>query len=145
MRFSWARRPLWSAALRAEMAIHDIDIRRHRQEALAGRVCDTAWSGGNAVLGLSATLEAANTQAIDVLAVAGPFTKSGAMCSQCGHLTRDANACPMCGSPTFAVDDVVAAVMDATVSAGGRVHQIDVASPLDIEGIGALTRFPVSA
>jgi hypothetical protein len=50
----------------------------------------------------------------------------------------------MCGAPTFAVDDVVASVMDATVSAGGRVQQIDVASPLDVEGIGALTRFPVS-
>ena len=106
-------------------------------------MCDTAWSGGNALLGLTATLEACNTQAIDILAVAGPFTRSGAMCSQCAHLSRDADACPMCGAPTFAVADVVASVMDATVSAGGRVHQIEVASSLDAEGIGALTRFPV--
>jgi hypothetical protein len=127
------------------MAMHDVEIHRHRQEALAGRVCDTAWSGGNAVLGLSATLEAANAQAIDVLAVAGPFTRSGAMCSQCAHLSRDADSCLICGAPTFSVDDIVAAVMEATVSSGGRVHQIGVASPLDIEGIGALTRFSVSA
>ena len=45
----------------------------------------------------------------------------------------------------FEVEDLVAAVMDATVSAGGRVFQIGVASPLDVSGIGALTRFPVSA
>jgi len=132
------------AALRAEMAIHDIEVRRQRQEALAGRVCDTAWSGGNAVLGLTATLEASNAQAIDVLAVAGPFTRTGTMCRQCAHLSRQADACPVCAAPTFAVDDVVASVMDATVSAGGRVQQLDVASPLDVEGIGALTRFPVS-
>lgn len=132
-------------ALRAEMVVHDVEVRRHRQEALAGRVCDTAWSGGNAVLGLSATLEAANAQAIDILAVAGPFTRSGTICSQCAHLSRDGEACSMCDVPTFAVDDIVAAVMDAAVSSGGRVHQIDVASPLDVEGIGALTRFSIPA
>jgi hypothetical protein len=43
------------------------------------------------------------------------------------------------------VDDVVAAVMDATVVAGGWAYQIDVASPLDVEGIGALTRFSLPA
>jgi len=31
--------------------------------------------------------------------------------------------------------------MDAAVVARGKVHQIDVASPLDNEGVGALTRF----
>ncbi len=131
------------ATLRAEMAVHDIEIGRHRQEALAGRICDTAWGGGNAVLGLNSTLEAANAQAIDTLAVAGPFTRSGVICSQCGHLSRNGDCCPMCDSPMFAVDDVVAAVMDATVLAGGRAYQLNVASPLDVEGIGALTRFPV--
>ncbi|MCZ6630683.1 MAG: hypothetical protein O7D28_04975 [Actinobacteria bacterium] len=131
------------ATLRAEMAVHDIEIGRHRQEALAGRICDTAWGGGNAVLGLNSTLEAANAQAIDTLAVAGPFTRSGVICSQCGHLSRNGDSCPMCDSPMFAVDDVVAAVMDATVLAGGRAYQLNVASPLDVEGIGALTRFPV--
>ena len=128
-------------ALRPEMLSHDIDIRRHRQEALAGRVCDTAWGGGNAVLGLSSTLQAANAQAIDTLVVAGPFTRNGAICSQCAHLSRNGESCPVCGSSMFGVDDVVAAVMDATVVAGGRAYQIDVASPLDVEGIGALTRF----
>jgi hypothetical protein len=33
--------------------------------------------------------------------------------------------------------------MDATVAAGGNVFQLTVASPLDREGVGALTRFPV--
>lgn len=131
------------AALRSEIIDLDMVTRRSRQEALAGRVCDTAWSGGNAVLGLSATLEAANAQAIDTLVVAGDFTRTGAICNQCGHLTRNGAACPVCGAATFEVADVVAAVMDATVAAGGDVVQVGVASPLDPEGIGALTRFPV--
>jgi hypothetical protein len=65
------------------------------------------------------------------------------MCSQCDRLTRNGDFCPVCDSPMFGVDDLVGAVMDATVVAGGRAHQINVASPLDVEGIGALTRFTV--
>ena len=124
------------ATLSAGMVAHDIEISRHRQEALAGRICDTAWGGGNGVLGLSATLEAANAQAIDTLAVAGPFTRTGAMCGQCAHLTRNGDSCPVCGAAMFTVDDVVAALMDATVVAGGKACQIDVAYPLMSKGLG---------
>ena len=106
-------------------------------------MCDTGWSGGNAVLGLSAVLDAANNQAIDTLVVAGPFTREGAICDSCGYLDRTGTTCPVCEAPLFAVDDIVAAAMDATVTAGGEVSQIVVASPLDVEGVGALTRFPV--
>lgn len=131
-------------SLRAEVAEMDKRVRRHRQSALAGRVCDTAWSGGSAVLGLNEVLDAANAQAIDTLVVAGPFTRPGAICNECGYLAREGTVCPVCGSTLFTVDDVVGAVMDATVSAGGTVSQIRVASPLDREGVGALTRFPVA-
>jgi hypothetical protein len=130
--------------LRAEVADMDRRVRRHRHGALAGRVCDTAWSGGNAVLGLTDVIAAANAQAIDTLVVAGPFSRPGAMCDNCGHLTRDGLSCPVCGSPLFPVDDIVGAVMDAVVASGGKTYQITVASPLDREGVGALTRFPVA-
>ena len=132
------------ASLRAEVSDMDLQVRKARQGALAGRVCDTAWSGGNALLGLVDVIAAANAQAIDTLVVAGPYTRPGAMCDACGHLTRSGEICPVCGAVMFQIDDVVGAVMDATVSAGGKVFQISVASPLDREGIGALTRFPVA-
>lgn len=135
---------LGPAALRSELAALDLEVRRERQEALAGRVCDTAWSGGRAILGLSSALEAAGAQAIDTLVVAGSFTRPGMMCNQCGHLSRDGRDCPVCGSRMFEVKDVVAALMEAVVSAGGKVSQIDVPSPLDVHGVGVLTRFPVS-
>lgn len=132
-----------TSELRLAVSARDADIRRQRQSALAGRVCDTAWSGGNAVVGLTATLEASNSQAIDTLVVAGRFSRSGAICDQCGHLARIGDVCPVCGSAMFPVDDIVAAVMDATVVNGGSVHQIHVASALDPRGIGAMTRFTV--
>ena len=130
--------------LRAELVDMDQRVRRSRQGALAGRVCDTAWSGGNAVLGLHDAIAAANAQAIDTLVVAGPFSKAGAICDSCGFIARAATTCPVCDSRMFESDDIVSALMDATVAAGGSVYQISVASPLDTEGVGALTRFPVT-
>lgn len=123
----------------------DQEMRRRRHSALAGRVCDTAWSGGNAVLGLPDVVAAANVQAIDSLVVAGPFTRSGTICDKCGHLARNGDGCPVCGAELFHIDDLVGAVMEATVGSGGSVHQLSVASPLDREGVGALTRFPLPA
>ncbi|MGB7859030.1 MAG: hypothetical protein WBM90_00885 [Acidimicrobiia bacterium] len=131
-------------SLRSAIRAQDLDVRKQRQEALAGRVCDTAWSGGNAVVGLSEVLEAINAQAVDTLVVAGPFRRDGSMCNNCGHLARTGERCPVCGSTMFVLDDVVGAAMDAAVAVGGRVHQVDVPSPLDNEGVGALTRFPVA-
>lgn len=130
--------------LRVEVTSMDKQMRKHRQSALAGRVCDTAWSGGNALLGLQEVIDAANAQAIDTLVVAGPFTRSGAICDACGHLVRSGVVCPICENPTFPVDDVVGAVMESVVASGGSVSQISVASPLDRHGVGALTRFPVA-
>lgn len=132
------------SSLRAEVLAMDKQMRRYRQSALAGRVCDTAWSGGNALLGLQEAIDAANAQAIDTLVVAGPFSRPGTICDACGHLARNGEDCPVCGAPLFPVDDVVGAVMEAVVGAGGLVSQISVASPLDRHGVGALTRFPVA-
>ena len=133
------------SVLRAELATSDEQVRRQRHEAVAGRVCDTAWSGGNAVLGLANVIAAANAHAVESLIVAGPFSRPGVLCENCGHIGRLGDQCPLCDSSMFAVDDVVSAVMDSVVAAGGSVSQVAVASTLDREGVGALTRFPVSA
>jgi peptide chain release factor subunit 1 len=129
--------------IRAELADQADHVRRERHAALAGRVCDTAWSDGLAVLGLSSSLMACNSQAVDSLVVAGEFTRPGAICNSCGYLARTGETCPVCGSVMFEVEDVVAAAMEATIGAGGRVQQVVVASPLDAHGVGALTRFPL--
>ncbi len=130
--------------LRKELNETDEQVRRQRQEALAGRVCDTAWGGGTAVLGLSNVLKAANARAVETLVVAGPFSRSGVLCDQCGHLDRQGEECRVCGAKLFEVDDVVSAAMDSVIEAGGAAYQISVASTLDRDGVGALTRFPVS-
>lgn len=132
------------AAIRSELADQADQVRRERDAALAGRVCDTAWSDGLAVLGLPEVLAACNSQAVETLVVAGGFTRPGSVCNSCGFLARTGEVCTVCGSNLFEVEDVVAAAMESTVRAGGRVQQIVVASPLDRHGAGALTRFPSS-
>jgi peptide subunit release factor 1 (eRF1) len=129
--------------LRFDVRALDAEMLRQRHSALAGRVCDVAWSGGHAVLGLAHTLEAANAQAIDTLVVAGDFATSGAICAVCSRLARSEGSCDVCGSHMFGIEDVVAASMEVTIASGGKVQQVEVPSPLDNEGIGALTRFPL--
>jgi peptide subunit release factor 1 (eRF1) len=129
--------------LRAELAALSAEVRSNRQAALAGRVCDTSWSGGLAVLGLGSILEYANAQAIDTLVVAGTFSRSGLTCPSCGHLVRSGKLCPVCQTSLVEVDDVVAAAMESVLDSGGRVVQVDVDSPLDVHGVGALTRFRI--
>ena len=136
---------LSNPALRAELADLANLVTRERHTALAGRVCDTAWSNGLAVLGLAQVLAACNAHAVESLVVAGEFTRPGVICNVCGFLARTGDECQLCGEDMFEVEDVVAAAMESTVASGGRVQQIVVASPLDTHGVGAMTRFPFHA
>jgi peptide chain release factor subunit 1 len=120
------------------------EVRLRRQAALAEQVCSTARAGGMAVLGLAETLQSCNAQAVDTLVVGGTFTRPGVICNQCGFLARVGEVCPVCSAPMFALEDVVAAAMDATVNGGGAVHQIEIASQLDVDGVGAIIRFQVA-
>lgn len=144
-RVSFPARPQTAASssMRSQIAELDEDVRRRQQHSLADKVCDTAWSGGGAVLGLTEVLAAANAQAIDTLVVAGEFARRGLICDRCGYLAREGSACPVCGATMFEVSDVIGSVMDATVAAGGRAIQLRVATPVDGHGVGALVRFPV--
>lgn len=115
-----------------------------REEQLLERLLAEAARGGAAVLGLSDVLRACNAHAVDDLVVAGPYAKPGVICDSCGWLGRSEAECPVCGTATFAIADVVAAAMDATVEAGGKVDIVSVATPLDASGVGSLLRFPLS-
>jgi peptide chain release factor subunit 1 len=136
---------LTPAALRSNVLDLQREVRRQRESALAEHLVDTAKAGGLALLGLAQSLRACNAQAVETLVVAGSFTMPGVLCNQCGFLARAGDLCPVSGDPMFPVEDVVAAAMDATVGSGGTVHQIEVASPLDVDGVGVLTRFRVVA
>ena len=132
-------------SIRVQLAEQAEEVRRHRESDLARQVCDTAWSDGLAVLGLTPALTACNAQAVDTLVVAGEFMRPGSICNSCGFLARSGDRCRVCGSAMFDVEDIVAAAMEAVVGSGGRTQQILVSSPLDTHGVGALTRFPLGS
>lgn len=131
------------ARLRNEVEDLTRSIREEREVGLVSTVMEAAGRGSGAVLGLADSLRAANVQGISDLVVAGSFSRPGVMCPACGLLDRDGEVCVVCGEGLHHVTDVVAALIDATVDAGGSVHQVVVASALDREGVGALTRFQI--
>lgn len=132
---------LTAAELAAAVREEEEGERRRRAEALLARLLERAGRNGDAVLGLAEVLAATNAHAVEHLVVAGPFAKEGVLCDSCGYLGRIETQCPVCGAPTFPVDDVVAAATDAVVESGGKVDIVSVAGPLDASGVGALLRF----
>lgn len=115
--------------------------RSQSEELLLERLLGEVDGGGAAVAGLAAVLTACNAHAIDHMVVAGPYAKEGVLCDACGWLGRSGSECPVCGTALFGTGDVIAAAMDATVEAGGRVSIVGMASRLDAVGVAALTRF----
>lgn len=125
-----------------ELVSRQVEAERARKaEDLLERLLTTVAQGGEAVAGLSDVLNACNAHAVDHLVVAGPYAKPGVTCDGCSWLGRSERECPVCGAATFQVDDVLAAAMDATVEAGGKVDIVGLASPLDASGVGAMLRF----
>jgi peptide subunit release factor 1 (eRF1) len=131
------------AQIREQMAGLEETAVMAREADRVQELLDTAGAGGQAVLGLTDVLAAANTRAIDRLIVSGNFAKEGAVCEACGWLSRNGVSCPLCGSGTRRTDDVVGEIIEATVDERGEVLQVSIASALDQKAIGALLRFPL--
>lgn len=129
--------------LRQEVDEQNRSIREEREIALVSNLMAAASRSTGAVVGLADTLRVANVQGISDLVVAGSFSRPGMMCPACGFLGRDGDTCPVCGTELHEVADIVASLIDATVEAGGLVHQVVVGSALDRDGVGALTRFDI--
>jgi peptide chain release factor subunit 1 len=131
--------------LKEELALQRVAFRRRREMGLVDELLAASARRERGLLGLPDTLGAVNTHSISDLVVAGDFAKPGVLCPQCGFIARFGDRCSVCSAEMHHVPDVVSAMMDATVSSGGKVHQLMIGSALDSYGIGALTRFEVRA
>lgn len=136
-------RTLTEAILRERVGEAVDEVRRAYEEDLVGRIVTTAESGGLAVTGVAGVLAAVNAGAVSHLVIAGPYSKSGVVCSGCGHLARSGVECTVCGGPALDVDDVLGEAVEAALAGGGKVTHTRVASRLDASGAGALLRFPL--
>jgi peptide subunit release factor 1 (eRF1) len=121
---------------------------RGEEEALIARISELADAGGNAVLGMQATLAAVADGRVHELAVADGISAAGRECSACGHLdAEEVESCPRCGAGLASldeVDDITERAAEKVYAQGGRVEVVfaHAAEKLIARGgLGALMRF----
>lgn len=129
------------AEVRDKVQALEAQARRQREIDEVRAIYDIAASSGLAVVGLPASLDAANAKAVERLVVVGTYLKPGTVCPACGFLSLEATTCPACGTGMIGGSDVVNELAESVVDAGGSFLQV-----LDdgSEAIGATLRFPLS-
>lgn len=134
-------RTMTSSEVRDTVRALEQQARRGRELDEVRGIYDTAASGGLAVVGLPASLAAANARAVERLVVVGTYLKPGTVCPSCGFLGLDDEVCPACGATMSESADVVNELAESVVEASGSFLQVvDDGS----EAIGATIRFPIS-
>lgn len=118
-------------------------VRRAHDEQVIAKVLEAPHRGEPVAMGTAPVLTAVNLKAVDHLVISGHFVKAGVECTGCHWLGRAAEACPACGHAVTVVDDVLGRAIEVTLDAGGIVDQVEVASPLDSVGVGAVLRFSI--
>ncbi len=112
-----------------------------REEKLVKTMITTAAKGGNAVVGLDATLKTINDGRVQTLIVGDGYQASGYSDEGVSFLSAHAGESPF-GTPLVSVDDVVEAAVSRTMEQGGTVEIISDNQELERAGrIGALLRY----
>ncbi len=124
-------------------------VEREAESRLLDELFELAGAGGRGVCGVSPTLDALFSAAVQTLVVADGVRLSGAECTNCGRLAvGDAAECSLCQGAMRQVGDLVEWAVERTLQQGGVVEVVhgDPATRLREagEGLGALLRFPIS-
>jgi len=124
----------WSLAL-----LHEANAERERK--LVQSMIVTAAKGGNAVVGLDATLNTVNGGRVQTLIVSDGYRSGGYGDEEATYLSAYSGEAPS-GAPLVAVDDVVEAAASRTMDQGGKVELVGNNEELEkAGGIGALLRY----
>jgi peptide chain release factor subunit 1 len=119
----------------------EIEVLRERE--IVEKVTAEAGAGRNAVTGLEPVLAALNDGRVDTLVVPLGLSSEGVRCTSCGWLGLHGSTCPMCGSSTEPVSDIVEIGVAKALQQGSRVESLtfvngDGGRSFDV---GALLRF----
>ena len=126
-----------AAALAIE---HEVD--RRREAELVRKLRDWSGSGGRAVVGLAATLQALNDRRAEHLLVSDGYREEGWRCPTSGALAAVGPTSPVTGERMERVDDVVEDAIEAALTQGCNVEICVGVADLDVVGrIGALLRY----
>lgn len=121
-------------------------IQRHEREeeqATLHRLLNRAGHGGLAVLGMQATLAAANAGQVHLLIMHRDLTWPGWRCQDCGTLGESLPpACPACGGGKFAAVELGEALVSQCLQTDAFIELIEPDTRLaTYEGVGALLRY----
>ncbi|NNF63622.1 MAG: hypothetical protein HKN07_05120 [Acidimicrobiia bacterium] len=118
--------------------------RADEDQAGVERVLDVEASGGLAVVGTRAALNAVNQRAVDTLWLQTDEMMGGSECTDCGWLTVGGRGlCPACGESLTEVPDVFDAMAMSVRQHGGTVRTILAETPLSEHHVAASLRFPL--
>lgn len=120
---------------------------RHRadeESAGVSRVLDIEASGGLAVVGTRAALNAVNQHAVDTLWLQTDDMVAGNACTDCKWLTvQGRGLCPACGEGLREIPDLFDAMAISVRQHGGAVRTILTETPLAQHQVAVSLRFPL--
>ncbi|MCU1490370.1 MAG: hypothetical protein JWM85_1775 [Acidimicrobiaceae bacterium] len=116
---------------------------RREEERLVIQALDQVGARGLGALGLEWCLLAANERAIDRLLVDATATAPGRVCDSCGWLGVHGEECPIDGSKTRKVEDVIDEMVALVLDSSGHVEHVHADTALHDHLVAALLRFPV--
>jgi peptide chain release factor subunit 1 len=131
----------------AQVREHVQPIVDEYERAESARLVATAYEraalGGNGAIGLEWCLLATVERAVDALLIHDDSEAAGRVCDNCGWLGLAGEECPVCGRPTRPTPDVIDDMVEAVLVADGRIEHVESETPLSVDVVGALLRFPV--
>jgi peptide chain release factor subunit 1 len=142
--------PAETSATDAEIVEMTLEVEqraeRQGEEDLVTAVIDASRSNGLGACGTSATLDAVWLGEVLTLLVADGLTAPGSECPLDGRLSPDPpGACPMCGTETVQVADIVDRAAQLTLERDGDVEVVHERAAQRLrdtcDGMGAVLRF----
>jgi len=132
-------------AFKKTMEVHR-QIEERSDKELVRKLIENARGAGMGVLGLRATLGALRRSQVHTLVLEMGYVEKGVVCDACGFIGTDEKKCPVCGTETRAVPDVVEEAIREALRHDGKVAHVSPAAGLAGEGrIGAVLRFALAA
>jgi len=132
-------------ALKRTMEVHR-EIEESSDRELVQRLIENTRAGGLGVLGLRATLGALRRNQVHTLVLEIGYVEKGVVCDACGFIGTDEKKCPVCGTETRAVPDIVEEAIREALRHDAKVAHIGTVTGLAKEGrIGTVLRFALAA
>jgi peptide subunit release factor 1 (eRF1) len=116
---------------------------RDEEAAMVADILDRNAMGGLATVGLTDCLWAGSVSAVQTLLVQEGAVVGGVACDQSDWLAESGQICPIDGSQTRYVPDVIDELVTSVIEAGGSIEHVQAETELADLLVAAQLRFPL--